>query len=189
MKTAPTPPAVADTHWATPPERDPRQYLGPSRRGVLGDGHTRDTPCPGCLRLAEQFVALREQLQVARAQVSPPRRRRASTSVPSPLDGLSTREVILLAACDLGREAGSFATNDLVLRAWRLCPRRLSLRVDGTTDHPDSHFVVAKLSGESGLCARGWLRRVARSTYEVTDEGREVARKLTAKRAQEGAVR
>ena len=204
MKAAPTTPEVADSHWATPPERDARTYLKPALRGELGDGHTREAPCLGCLHLVE---SLRRALASRDAAVEAPQPVAAPTPAPRAaglsrrLDPdavrlrdlaragrLTTREVILVAAWSLADENnGPCDTWSLVVRAWELCPDRFAL--PGRPQHPNSNAVIAKLSGGDSVVALGWLRRAATSTYVVTAAGRKAAHALVEKHAAEGAVR
>ena len=197
MKAAPTTPEVADSHWATPPERDARTYLRPALLGELGEGHTRGTPCPGCERITASLRAAPEASRPTPVST----RRPASTAFVRRLDDdtvrlralalggrLTVREVLLVAARELADENhGPLDTWALVVRAWELCPDRFAL--PGRPQHPNSNAVIAKLSGGDSVVALGWLRRVATSTYVVTAAGRKAAHALVEKHAAEGAVR
>jgi len=208
MKTALATPAVADAHWATPPERDPRGYLRPALRGVLGEGHTRDAPCPGCLRLGELLRVAHEQIRVTRKEITSARALntslkralrakgvtlpRAKAAASQAIEQMPVRKVILLAAFELDSNGiDRISVHDLVVRAHQISPRRLSLRGSIDHKHPDSHLVVSKLCGKSGLCGPTyrWLRRVAPSVFELTGAGRATARALVAKHAAEGERR
>lgn len=91
---------------------------------------------------------------------------------------LTLREKILLAACDLDSEG--FDTPSLARRAHERFPEAFGLGGDGPP-MVDNNKVLAKLSGDDGLCGSrfGWLEPTTkRSTYRVTRLGRRTAASL-----------
>lgn len=62
---------------------------------------------------------------------------------------------------------------ELAVRAWSRWPRTFGLK-GYLLEHPDKQLVVSLLSGAKGrnLVARGFLERVAPSTYRLTPLGR-----------------
>ncbi|MBI5516679.1 MAG: hypothetical protein HY909_23040 [Deltaproteobacteria bacterium] len=92
---------------------------------------------------------------------------------------LTVRQKILVAAVALSPTDGEmFTVEDLVVRAWQLYPDSFGLR--GYDGHPDSNRVLAKLSGNDGLCGMGWLEHLEARTYRATRKGRAMAKQLTA---------
>lgn len=95
---------------------------------------------------------------------------------------LSIRHKILLAACDL--DADGFEVAALTRRAHALYPESFSLGGEGPPA-PDHNKVLAKLSGDHGVCgpALRWLEQVAPRTYRVTRRGLVAAAALSPGRA------
>ena len=89
-------------------------------------------------------------------------------------DILTVREKILIAAYELGPLP--FDVERLVVRCWERWPETFAMR-----EYPqfaDSNRVLAQLSGRESLSARGHLRDVAPSRFEITLEGIALARQL-----------
>lgn len=162
-----------DGHWLVPPSLDARTWLAPQHRGRPAPEH-RDTP-ERCLRCAS--VARGTQHAPSRARPTKPRHACRSLSNAIDLDALSQRELILLAACDVRRSGLAATAARIAVRAWQLAPERFGL-AGFEAQHPDSNRVLAKLSGREGLCAIGWLRRIAPNTLRVTREGHVKLRSL-----------
>ena len=90
----------------------------------------------------------------------------------------TVRELILLAAHDVAEgHAGSVPVGPLVVRAWELAPDRFGLPGHEGA-HPHSSRVLAKLSGEDGLVALGWLATAGASTWRLTTRGQRLAREI-----------
>jgi hypothetical protein len=91
---------------------------------------------------------------------------------------LTLPEKILLAAAGL-EEAGQspFSAEALVIRTWQLYPRTFGLK-GYEEQHPDSNKVLWGIMGEKGLPRRGWLAKVGQKLYSLTDEGRQMVRRL-----------
>lgn len=156
-----------------PPSLDARTWLAPQHRGRPAPEH-RDTP-ERCLRCAS--FAIEAQHTSSRAHTTSSRHELGSRSNAIDVDALSLRELILLAARDVARSGHDATTARIAVRAWQLAPDRIGL-AGFEALHPDSNRVLAKLSGREGLCAIGWLRRVAPNTHRITHKGHAKLRAL-----------
>jgi hypothetical protein len=88
-------------------------------------------------------------------------------------------ESILAAAGDLAAAGRPiFSGPDLVVAAWRRDPERFCL--PGYPEHPHSNRVLCELSGDkaSNPVARGFLARLERGCYRLTDLGRAEIRRV-----------
>ncbi len=95
---------------------------------------------------------------------------------------LTVRQKILVAAASLGSDTEAFGVEELIVKTWTLFPEAFSLR-NYAGKYPDSNRVLAKLSGNDGLCGMGWLEHVDSRMYSVTRKGRLLARQLSAMQA------
>jgi len=86
------------------------------------------------------------------------------------LTGLSLTDLLLQAADLLPDD---FSAEELTLQAYALAPARFALA--GFAQHPDHHRVLAALCGYKGLAGRGYLERVMKCRYRLTEAGRERA--------------
>lgn len=192
-------------HWQTPPALDPRP-VPPTSKGVRAPGHRgapEDCTAPACV---EARATAQEETRQRRAQggaegsaraiarepvllpvVSEPAPPAAPSTLTLPvpdleLRPLTVRELILLAAADVASDdtAKDIPLGALVVRAWERSFDRFGL--PGHENHyPHSARVMAKLSGEDGVCgALGWLRATEPNTWRLTTKGRRRARDLRA---------
>lgn len=198
------------THWLVTPEADPRTWVNLAARGMPARGHTRAAPCPACaVEVARDLAQAPAKLPSREAVLATPSPARAASlalveagarvraavsdawgsPAPIPVEGLTVRRVILVAARDvaLATAGERVSTTDLVLRAWALSPARFGLR-GAEARHPDSNRVLAKLSGADGLCGVGWLRHVEPGVYRVTDAGRAELRRIRHEQAEGSAA-
>lgn len=95
---------------------------------------------------------------------------------------LTVRQKILVSAAGLSADAETFSVEDLIVKTWNLYPESFSLRGYHAL-HPDSNRVLAKLSGNDGLCGLGWLEHAESRMYRVTRKGRILAKQLAAMQA------
>lgn len=95
---------------------------------------------------------------------------------------LTVRQKILVAAAGLEGDAETFSVEDLIVKAWNLYPESFSLR-GYHAQHPDSNRVLAKLSGNDGLCGLGWLEHAESRMYKITRKGKVLAKQLAAMQA------
>ena len=95
---------------------------------------------------------------------------------------LTVRQKILVSAASLSADAETFSVEDLIVKTWNLYPESFSLR-GYHAQHPDSNRVLAKLSGNDGLCGLGWLEHAESRMYRVTRKGRILAKQLSAMQA------
>ncbi len=185
------------SHWTTHPALDPRA-VPPSARGIRAPGHT-GTPetCAHAecadVRAAREVarLAVAEKRGTAGAAASKRAAERAGVTHRELLGGASrptqepqiaepptVREIILLAASDVAAQhAGAVPVGPLVVRAWEIAPARFGLPGHEGA-HPHSSRVLAKLSGEDGLVALGWLATAGASTWRLTARGARLAREL-----------
>jgi len=96
---------------------------------------------------------------------------------------LSVHEKLLLAAHHVEQQGGSpFTAEDLVVAAWQSFPRTFGLSGfyddDGNPAHPDSNRVFAEIMGSKPIRQRGYLVKVGRKLYELTETGRDLAARL-----------
>lgn len=102
---------------------------------------------------------------------------------------LSVSDKLLLAAFQL-EESGTrpFSAEDLVVAAWRMFPDTFGLsgyRDDvGRLCYPDSNRVFAEVMGSKPIRKRGLLVKVGNKIYELTEAGRDLARRLSKKGAE-----
>lgn len=169
---------MIDAHWFVPP---PRALLGlRGAPGVPSAGHTLDPrACPACGTDASPKptpVVLAPPARVAPVHAPP-----VVVLAPKPVlrDASTLVERVLRAALDLS-EHGAIDAHALAVRAWQLYPESFAL--NGYPQYPNANAVLAKLSGDTGLIKRGLLRRSGRSTYKLTQRGRDLARTLRAPR-------
>lgn len=93
---------------------------------------------------------------------------------------LSVVDKLLLVAFGL-ETAGRvpFTAEDLVVSAWKAYPDTFGLagHVDasGTNVYPDSNRVFAEIMGSKPIRQRGWLVKVGKKMYRLTEAGRERA--------------
>ena len=87
-------------------------------------------------------------------------------------------EKVVIAAFDLEEQGESpFSAEALIVTAWGRYPDTFGLRYYEST-HPDSNKVLASIMGRRGLTNRGWFVKVDQKKYELTREGRQVARRI-----------
>lgn len=193
------------SHWQTPPALDPRPVPTASK-GLRAPGHTgtpEDCTAPACVEARRVAAGVTRQRRArggaegsARALarepvllpvVSEPAPPAAPSTLTLPvpdleLRPLTVRELILLAAADVASDdtAKDIPLGALVVRAWERSFDRFGL--PGHENHyPHSARVMAKLSGEDGVCgALGWLRATEPNTWRLTTKGRRRARDLRA---------
>lgn len=168
-------------HWAVAPELDERTWLAPQRRGRLAPGHSPTPPCRACV---EEAPPAPRPAPRARPKIPPELRRRQQFGavVPLPVERLTTRQIVLVAARDVALATPGFSIGHtaLVLRAWRLAPARFGLQ-GVEQEHPDAGRVAAKIAGKTGACGLGWLRRTSPGCYVLTGAGKAAVRALSAK--------
>lgn len=95
-------------------------------------------------------------------------------------------QVILLAAYALEEDhRARFSPGDLAIAAARIAPLTFCLRsAEGhLLNYPDNNRVIVELCKRSwapgnGLHGRGYIERVGRGVYRLTDDGREAARAI-----------
>lgn len=97
---------------------------------------------------------------------------------------LSVSDKLLLAAFQL-EESGTrpFSAEDLVVAAWRMFPDTFGLSGyrdgAGRLCYPDSNRVFAEIMGSKPIRNRGLLIKVGSKIYELTEAGRDLARRLS----------
>jgi hypothetical protein len=96
---------------------------------------------------------------------------------------LSVSEKLLLSAYDLeDKGKRPFSAEDLVVSAWRKYPDTFGLagykERDGNLSHPDSNRVFAEIMGSKPIRKRGFLTKVGKKMYQLTEAGRNEARLL-----------
>lgn len=183
-------PTARPSHWHTPPIADARTYLPLARRGIPARGHdlTDEAHCKVCRAPAapSAVVPPAPALKPARKRVQAVarflRRDDLARIVAAGLDGLTHREVILVAVARLSIESSDVDALDLVVAAWSLTPASFGFTRNGV-NYPHTNKVLAKLSGDDGLVGVGWLVSVRDSTYHVTERGRAAVLALAAGRA------
>lgn len=92
-------------------------------------------------------------------------------------ENLTVAEKLLAAALSLDAgERRSFTAEQLVVAAWEHYPDAFGLRgildEDGTPRHPDSNRVFAEIMGNKPLRRDGYLDKVGKKTYQLTEAGR-----------------
>ena len=101
---------------------------------------------------------------------------------------LSVPEKLLLAGYNLECKGRCpFSAEDLVVAAWRKYPDAFSLagyRDDnGRLMYPDSNRVFAEIMGSKPIRKRGFLVKVGRKMYRLTEAGREHAQLLSSRQS------
>lgn len=95
---------------------------------------------------------------------------------------LTIAERLLLAAYELDKGQRAFTAEDLVVAAWHQFPDTFGLAGhlddNGVPRYPDSNRVYAEIMGSKPIRKKGFLRKVGRKMYELTDVGRDEARLL-----------
>lgn len=87
-------------------------------------------------------------------------------------------EKVVLAGFALEEDGESpFTAEALIVTAWRKFPDTFGLRYYSEL-YPDSNKVLASIMGRRGLTKRGWFVKVGQKQYELTHDGRQVARRL-----------
>lgn len=196
------------SHWQTPPALDPRPVPTASK-GLRAPGHTgtpEDCTALACVEARRVKAGVTRQRRarggaegaaraLAREPVLLPVVSEPAPPAAPPAEGPSTltlrvpvlelrpltvRELILLAAADVAGDdtARDIPLGALVVRAWERSSDRFGL--PGHENHyPHSARVMAKLSGEDGVCGSlGWLRATEPNTWRLTTKGRKRARDL-----------
>jgi len=90
---------------------------------------------------------------------------------------------LLLAAFQLHQQGHrKFTAEDLVVAAWRRFPNTFGLKghndESGAPRYPDSNRVFAEIMGSKPIRKRGFLVKVGRKVYELTETGQEMGRHL-----------
>jgi len=94
---------------------------------------------------------------------------------------LTVVDKLLIATLKLEKKGKTqFSVEDLVVAAWESFPDTFGLKgyVDdkGVPGYPDSNRVCAEIMGKSAtIRIRGYLDKVGRKTYQLTESGRELA--------------
>lgn len=93
---------------------------------------------------------------------------------------LSVADKLLLAAASLpSRGRTPFTAEDLVVAAWKAYPDTFGLRghlnPSGAPAYPDSNRVFSEIMGPKPLRKKGWITKVGKKQYKVTESGAHAA--------------
>jgi hypothetical protein len=96
---------------------------------------------------------------------------------------LTVPDKVLLAALEISeRQGGPFTAEELVVAAWQRYPDTFGLAgfnsENGRPLYPDSNRVLVEIMGSKALRSRGYLRKVGRKLYRLTESGRDEAQRL-----------
>lgn len=90
---------------------------------------------------------------------------------------LTIAEKILIAAAGLEkREIKPFSAEDLAVEAWKKYPDSFAL--EGYPEHPDSNRVYIEIMGNKPLRSRGWINKIGRKTYQLSEAGHLMVQSL-----------
>lgn len=97
---------------------------------------------------------------------------------------LSVVEKLLIAAYEIESiKHGPFSAEDLVVRAWKSYPDTFGLSgyrgEGGSLQYPDSNRVFAEIMGSKPIRQRGYLRKVGKKMYQLTEAGIAEAKRIS----------
>jgi len=97
---------------------------------------------------------------------------------------LTVVEKLIIAALQIDDESGvAFTAEDLVVIAWKKFPDTFGLKgyLDdkGNPAYPDSNRVFAEIMGSKPIRQRGYLQKVGRKMYQLTEAGRAEAVRIS----------
>jgi len=97
---------------------------------------------------------------------------------------LTVVEKLIIAALQIDDESGvAFTAEDLVVIAWKKFPDTFGLKSylddKGNPAYPDSNRVFAEIMGSKPIRQRGYLQKVGRKMYQLTEAGRAEAVRIS----------